>query len=41
MAIKIKPPANPKFFSKEMVCIWLEKSKWKINAVDIQNKAKR
>ena len=34
------PPTNPKFFSKAITCIWLERSKWNIKPVAKQNKIK-
>ena len=34
-----KPPAIAKFFKKDINCIWLEKSVWKIIASNAANKA--
>ena len=34
-----KPPVIAKFFKKDINCIWLEKSVWKIIASDMVNKA--
>ena len=36
-----KPPAKPIFLRNDIFCIGSTKFKWKINAVDKQNKARR